>query len=189
MKRILTTAFVVTIMLFSVVQANASSILTEQSLKNFLATMTGVKQMADQMSDGGRDKLINKGMQEMQNGEFTPYVSAVNTIRDTYPSDYKQLDTIISEYGFSSPEAWALTGDAVMAAYMNVSVGDQIRQGVAAMSNMDPQTMGMMPPQAKQHMERSKAMVKALDSVPAGNNALIKTHMDDIERAMNSMQK
>jgi hypothetical protein len=167
--------------------AFADQILTERTLDNFLLSMTEVKTLSENMSAEGRAELEKYQNNQMMDSEFTPYSHAVGVLKVKYPGDYTSLYGVVTQHGFGSPEEWANAGDDIMAAYMNVKVGDQMRQAATMMSSMPAETMAMMPPQAKQQMERSKSMVKALDAVPAENTALLTKHADRMDSVMEGM--
>ncbi len=186
MKYILST-FLAATLIFSGFSAKADQILTEMDVNNFLSTLTDVKGLTDNMSEDSRSELMGHHMQEMQDSEFSPYEHGVSVLKEKYPGDYTNLFGVVTQYGFSSPEEWAQTGDDMMAAYMNVRVGDQLRQSIVMMSQVPSGSMALMPPEALQQMERSKSIVKELDAVPAENTELMKTHADKVDAAMQAM--
>lgn len=186
MRRIFHTVTLVTALLISGT-AFADQILTERTLDNFLSSLTEVKTLSENMSPEGRAELEKYQNNQMTDLQFNPYTHAVGVLKMKYPGDYTNLYGVVTQHGFTSPEDWASAGDDIMAAYMNARVGDQMREGIAMMSNMPAETMAMMPPQAKQQMERSKSMVAELNSVPAENTALLTKHADRMDSVMQGM--
>ena len=168
--------------------AHADQVVNADTLKNFLASMTEVKTIAEQMDEAGKDKIMQNSIAEV-NGDFAPYTQAAQNLKTKYPQDYQKLENVIYGHGFSSVKEWALTGDDLIVAYMTTKVTPEAKSAMEGMQNMSPDMMSMMPPQAKAAMKKGKAMLKAMKDVPPENIKLVNAHADEIEQVMNEMKE
>jgi hypothetical protein len=168
--------------------AVAADNLTDQQIKNFIATMDDMRIMAEEMSAEGKDKFLNGKIQAMEGGEFTAYQQSAEVLKEELPEDYSQLQDMVKENGFSSVEDWAQIGDDVMAAYVTMQITPETREKMDMMKQMqgNPEMMAQMPSEAQQALAQSQAMIKAIENVPAENVEAIKPYREEIKTALDA---
>ncbi len=116
---------------------------------------------------------------------FSPYKHAVKILKEKYPNDYKTLGEITTKYEFESQEDWAETADAVIIAYFYIQQkksGNVVEMDMR--SQLTPEMMAMVPPEAMVKIERALAMAKAINDVPEENEEIVRDLVPALEVAM-----
>ncbi len=152
------------------VPAMAAGDLTAKTAKQFVDSLPDINAMAEEMRANGKADILNAKTQPVPGEKFEPYTKAVSALKGEFPDDYKKLNGITKSNGFSSPEAWADTGDDVMMAYMATQVN---MPAGAAMPNISPEMMAKMPPEAVAKMKQSMAVMETISSVPQAHKDIV----------------
>lgn len=166
-------------------RAGDMPVLTSETVGRFVGSMDDVRGLSEKMKGEGnaqafKPAAFTDAALSAAPG-FSPYADSVAALKDGSPADYKRLESAVSGHGFKSAADWAQTGDAVMLSYVALKTGEANPQGMAAMEQMTPEMMEMMPPQAKAQFEKAREMMKAVQAVPPANREAVKPHASAIE--------
>lgn len=168
---------------FVIVPAWANIELTPQMAGNFVRSMHDVQHLARQMDAEGKNKVLDARIKKADAQSFRPYSHATAAMREKFSSDYKTLNTIAKNHGFSNAEEWASTGDAVIVAYLASELEGSAKSHIqAAERYMNAETFKQLPADAKKQLQQSVALMRRLNTVPADHIIAVRPHRAAIEK-------
>lgn len=149
--------------------------LTDVKIRNFIASMEGVKALGQELEAAGKTQALEIEALPKAGEEFQPYTKSVAALKAKHPDDHRRLAALVKEHGFSL-DNWAETGDRVMVAYVAEKAAAR-PEGLAHAQAMDPAMLSMAPPEMRAQMEGVMAMMEAIKKAPAADRLALKPHM------------
>ena len=150
----------------------ADAPLTVDAAKRFVASLDAVKALGEQLEASGKTEQMQFDVQPKPGEEFRPYSKSVMAMKAKYPSDYAQLQKAVKSHGFGA-EAWGVTGDRVMLAYMARKMEKENPGAMAQMHSMDASMLEMMPPEMKQQLAQAQAMMQTIAAAPPADKKVV----------------
>jgi hypothetical protein len=95
-------------------------------------------------------------------------------------SQVDSLSKVAETAGFDSIKDWTAIGDKVSAAMMAI----EMEKESVDMSEMTPEMMAMVPESMRQQMEGAMRVMKALETVPAADIAIVKANYTELQKHM-----
>ncbi len=158
--------------------------LTDAKIKNFIASMEGVKALGQELDAAGKTQALEIDALPKAGEEFRPYTKSVAALKAKHPDDHRRLAALVKEHGFSV-DSWAETGDRVMVAYVAEKAAER-PESLAHAQAMDPAMLSMVPPEMRAQMEGVMAMMEAVKNAPAADRAALRPHMAALDAELES---
>ena len=166
--------------------AYAETALTAARIEKFLDSVTDVDSFGEELKAAGHEDIVSSNMKVHENGKFSPYQMSIDALKKDRVADYKKLGAIVKKHGFKSQEDWASAGDGVMLTYSALKAGGNMPDYEEMTAQMTPETMAMMPPEAKAQMEAAMVMMKTLSSVTEEQKAVVSPYVSRIDEWIDS---
>lgn len=166
------------LLLFVCSPAIAADTLQTRDVERFVSSIDDIDQFARDMENEGKDDVLAA---EPIGASFAPYTSSIEPMKNQYPADYQRLGSIVSTHGFSSVEEWASVGDSVMLTYIAMKMERENPEFSEMASQITPEMMAMMPPEAQAQMQQSLMLMDAISDVPASNKQVVGPFMPQLD--------
>ncbi len=156
-----------------------------QQVEAYLSSMDEVKQLGERMQAAGQGDFLAREVRPQAGEAFDPHQRAVRALKREYADRYAQLNQIVQQRGFTSPESWALVGDRVVLAYGAIkaeSESPDMLQLARQMQGVDPQMLNLLPPEQRVQVEQALAIAKALARVPEADKHQVRPHIARLDR-------
>jgi hypothetical protein len=159
--------------------------LGEAAIEAYIDSLGPVRQLGEKLQAEGKQSFLEREITP-RNGElFDPHTRGVKALQRESTADYSELGRIVRQYGFTSAESWALTGDRVVLAYGAIKAeaeSPEILQLAQQMQGMDPQMLQLMPPEMRQQMEQAVSIARTLAQVPAADKQSVRPYTAQLDR-------
>lgn len=176
-------------LLFAVAGAASAAdpALTAADAKRFVETLDAVDALAEKLRSDGTTDQLSIETRPKAGESFKPYSGAVAALKAKFPAEHARLAAAVKPQGFN-PAQWGDVGDRVIIAYLALRMQEESPQGMAAMNNMDPSMLAMMPPEVKAQFEAARVMMETVASAPAADRAAVATVRADLDAYMNRQE-
>lgn len=176
MRKLFAAALGAALLIVAGASANDAAPLTDEKIRNFVATMPAVKTLARDLEASGKDKALEIDAMPKAGEPFRPYAKSVAALKEKHPAEHARLAAAVKPQGFSA-DGWAATGDRVVLAYIAEKAAKENPEALAHMQAMDPAMLAMMPPEMRAQMETAMAMMEAVKAAPAADRAAVRPHL------------
>ncbi len=150
------------VLLAGAASASAAQLTTDQA-RRLAESLPAVQVLAEEIKAKHGDEIFPSDVEIEPGQAFTPYTTATNALKTKVPSGFNQLTSIVKKHGFSSNAVWAGVADRVILAY----VASKLPPEMGNMRQMmTPQMLEMMPPAQQAQMQKSFAIMDAIQAVP-----------------------
>lgn len=160
----------------------AAQSFTEQDVEKFITAMEAFSEVSDDWpddfdvevdTDEGGDKLARVLDDEGRLVVFSTMLGKMKT-DDRVESDIRR---ITRESGFRSPEAFGVTADDILMAYIAIEADID----ASDLEKITPEMLEMMPADVRAQMEPVFRFVEAIEAVPEADIAMIEPFMPRIQ--------
>lgn len=162
-----------------------ASTLGQTAIEAYIDSLELVRQLGERLQSEGKHGFLEREITP-RNGElFDPHTRGVKALQRESADDYSELGRIVRQYGFTSAESWALTGDRVVLAYGAIKAeaeSPEILQLAQQMQRMDPQMLQLVPPEMRQQMEQAVSIARTLAQVPAADKRSVRPYTAQLDR-------
>ncbi len=183
MLRLLSIVAGVVLFVFASASAEAEKPLTEDAAKRFLASLESTDRLGEELRESGKMDRLQIDTTPKAGEEFKPYSRSVAKLKELYPGDYKKLSAAVKPHGFSA-KSWGETGDRVVTAHLAVKLQEENPDEMAQFKNMDKSMLDMMPPEMRDRINGTIAMMEAIDNTPEADKKAIAPIKDDLDAYM-----
>ncbi len=159
--------------------------LTEDQAKRFAATLPALDALKGEMEADGKNEQLAIETKPKAGEKFTPYSNAVAVLKEQYPSDHNKLANAVKPHGFTTTE-WGGVGDRVMIAYMALKMQEQDPKSMAMMEGMDASMLNMVPPEMREQLESTFAMMETVKNAPEADKKAVQSVKADLDKHMDS---
>jgi len=160
--------------------AHAQTLTTDKA-RRFVDSLPEVTEFGNSLDESLQKGAFDEEMRPAPGEPFEPYARGMAYLKSQDQGVYEELGGIVDDYGFSSPENWATTGDQLFLAYM-----------ASEMKNSDmpqeltPEMIEKMPKSMQEQMKGVMAMMEAAKNVPPEHMEALNAVKDDLESYMQS---
>lgn len=182
-QRILFTAFGAFALIVTGAFAGDDKPLTQDQARRFVDTLPALEALAGEFESEGKSETLAIESQPKADEPFRPYTNAVRALKENYPADHARLAGAVKPHGFSTEE-WGRVGDRVMIAWMALKMEEEDPRSMAMMEGMDRSMLNMMPPEMKEQMEATFAMMETVKNAPEADKKAVATVKADLEAYM-----
>ncbi len=159
--------------------------LTEDQAQRFVKTLPALEALKKEMDEEGKSEHMQVATRPKAGEEFKPYSNAVAALKKDFPADHARLAKAVKPYGFSAVE-WGAIGDRVIIAHLANKMQEEDPRAMAMMENMDPSMIEMMPPEMRDQLEGTFAMMETVKNAPAEDRAVVAKVGNDLDAYMES---
>ncbi len=159
--------------------------LDQLQVEAYLDSLDEVKQLGERMQAAGQGAFLAREVSPRSGQPFDPHQRAVMALKREHAEHYGQLERIVRQRGFTSPESWALVGDRVVLAYGAIkaeSESPEMLQLAQQMRGVDPQMLQLLPPDQRLQVEQALAVAESLAQVSEADKQQIRPHIARLDR-------
>ena len=157
--------------------------LTEDQAQRFVKTLPALEELKKQMEDEGTSEKIQIATQPKAGEEFKPYSKAVATLKKDFPADHARLAKAVKPFGFSAKQ-WGDIGDRVIIAHLANKLQEDDPRTMQMMEGLDQSMIDMMPPEMRDRLAGTFAMMETVKNAPAEDRKVVKTVGDELDEYM-----
>lgn len=157
--------------------------LTEDQAKRFVKTLPALEALKNEMDEEGKSEHMNVATRPKAGEPFKPYSNAVAALKKDFPADHARLAKAVKPFGFTAAE-WGNVGDRVMIAHMANKMQNEDPRTMAMMENMDPSMIDMMPPEMRDQLASTFAMMETVKNAPAEDREVVAKVGDELDAYM-----
>lgn len=154
--------------------------LTDEKIRNFVASMEAIKDLGRELEASGKTKLLMDQTAPKAGEDFKPYAKAVAALKEKYPADHDRLVASVKPYGFSA-ETWAETGDRIIVAYIAEKAEQEHPGGLGHAQPMDPAMLASIPSEMRVQIETAMAMMETVKNAPVSDRDAVRPHLNAID--------
>lgn len=171
---------VIYLLALSSISAHAET-LTDQTVRSFISSLEELQTMEDEFSELTEDFSDEEDAAEM------PDMSRIfsSSVEEMKGHDmYNELEDLVQQYGFSSPEQWGEIGDRIFHAWgaleMGEQSGDMNQEMARAMEEIDnnPHMSEAQKQQMREMMGGAMSAVEQAANAPEGDKRAVRPHME-----------
>ncbi|MCL7942525.1 hypothetical protein [Marinobacter sp. ATCH36] len=165
--------------------------LTDQTVRSFISSLEDLQTMEDEFEDLTEDLSAEEEAAEM------PDMSRIfsSSVEQMKGHDmYNQLEDVVQQHGFSSPEQWGQIGDRIFHAWSALEMGQQsgqVNQEMArAMEEIDnnPNMSEAQKQQMREMMGGAMSAFEQAASAPEADKQAVQPHMEALRAATGAEQ-
>ncbi len=157
--------------------------LTEDQAKRFVKTLPALEALRKDMDAEGKSDHMTVATQPKAGEDFKPYSNAVATLKKDFPADHARLAKAVKPHGFSAKE-WGDVGDRVMIAHLANKMQEEDPRTMEMMENMDRSMIDMMPPEMRERLAATFAMMETVKNAPAEDREVVAKVGDELDEYM-----
>ncbi len=168
--------------------ASENKPLTDDQAKRFVDTLPALDRLGEELREEGKTDKLEIATQPKSGEEFTPYSNAVAALKTEHPADYAKLGAAVKPHGFSADE-WGHVGDRVIIAYLALEMEKQDPRSAAMMEGMDASMLDMVPPEMRDQLAATFAMMETVKNAPADDKAVVAKIKPQLDEYMGNAKK
>ncbi len=157
--------------------------LTEDQAKRFVKTLPALESLKKEMDEEGKSEHMRVATQPKAGEAFKPYSNAVAALKKDFPADHARLAKAVKPYGFSAKE-WGVVGDRIMIAHLANKMQEEDPRTMEMMENMDQSMIDMMPPEMRERLANTFAMMETVKNAPAEDREVVAKVGDELDEYM-----
>jgi hypothetical protein len=157
--------------------------LTADQAKRFVATLPALDALGEQFEAEGKMGELQIEARPKAGEVFKPYSGVVAVLKEKYPSDHAKLASVAKAQGFSTQE-WGQVGDRVMIAYLALRMQEEDPRSLEMMEGMDKSMLDMMPPEMREQLEGTFAMMETVKNAPEEDKAAVVSVKSELDAYM-----
>lgn len=167
--------------LFALASTAHAESLTDSTVRSFINSLETLQGMEDEFEGLAEDLSTDDETEQM------PDLSRVfsSSVKKMEGHEmYRQLEDVVQQHGFSSPEEWGETGDRIFRAWSALEMGEQsgqVNQEMAkAMEEIDnnPNISEAQKQQMREMMGGAMSAYKEAANAPEEDKRAVRPHMD-----------
>ncbi|TGN39323.1 hypothetical protein [Marinobacter confluentis] len=160
--------------------------LTEQKVQSFISSLNDLQGMESRYEDLPQDLASDEDEIGMENMSSI-FSTAVEKMRGH--GMYDDLQSVVREHGFDSPENWGETGDRIFRAWTAIEMGQQSGQMNQEMArameeiNNNPNMTEAQKQQMRQMMGGAMSAMDQAAKAPEADKQAVRPHMEALRSA------
>lgn len=181
-----TTFLTVFCCLFALASTAHAESLTDSTVRSFINSLETLQSMEDEFEGLAEDMSTEDGAEQRPDLSRI-FSSSVEKMEGH--GMYRQLEDVVQQHGFSSPEEWGKTGDRIFQAWSALEMGEQSGQMNQEMAkameeiNNNPNMSEAQKQQMREMMGGAMSAYEQAANAPEEDKRAVRPHMDALRSA------